>query len=103
LHILVEVREICKLLQQVSGFSTYSPPCSFSSTPKRTSDPILLEALLGRFPVDDVPDGIEILGFAVFVLKAERDGSTTSRSIQKMRTSKKGFDLLVCMLPGINA
>lgn len=32
------------------------------------------EAFLGRFPVDDIPDGAEVLGFAVFVLEAVRDG-----------------------------
>lgn len=32
------------------------------------------EAFLGRFPVDDIPDGAEVLGFAVFVLETVRDG-----------------------------
>jgi hypothetical protein len=33
----------------------------------------LLEALLGGLPVDDVPDGLEVLGLAVLVVEA-RDG-----------------------------
>jgi len=36
---------------------------------------LLLEALLGRLPIDDVPDGIEIFGFAVFILQTSRSVS----------------------------
>lgn len=31
--------------------------------------PHLLEALLGRLPVDDIPDGLEVLGLAILVIK----------------------------------
>lgn len=50
------------------------------------------EAFLGRFPVDDIPDGAEVLGFAVFVLEAVRDGgmSVWDREDFKIRFTGSG-------------
>lgn len=42
----------------------------------------LLEALLGRLPVDDLPDSLEVLGLAVLVLEA----TVTVRAYTKYRT-----------------
>lgn len=56
----------------------------------------LLEALLSGLPVDDVPDGVEVLGLAVLVLEASKIVSGRGR------IDGGAFDLLVGVLPGIN-
>lgn len=38
--------------------------------PMLRSTRLSAEALLSRLPVDDLPDGLEVLGLAVLVLKA---------------------------------
>lgn len=34
---------------------------------------ILFKALLGHFPIDNIPDGTEVFGFAVFILETKID------------------------------
>lgn len=67
---------------------------SHASLPSCTS----LEALLRRLPVDDIPDGLEVLRLAVLVLE-------TAMALAHRTNVKKeeGRDSLVCMLPRINS
>jgi hypothetical protein len=56
-----------------------------------------LEALLSRLPVDDVPDGLEILRLAVLILETVHVLASAPKSQTLM------IDLLVRMLPSIHS
>lgn len=58
----------------------------------------LFKALLGRFPIDHIPDGTEVLSFAIFVLKA----ISWWYQWAGRGTLKVKFILLISMLPSIN-
>ena len=55
----------------------------------------LREALFNGLPVDDVPNGLEVLGLAVLVLEA----NTCQHPVHSYPTT---VDLLVGVLPGVN-
>ena len=56
----------------------------------------LLETLLGRFPVDHVPDSVEVFGLAVLVLQA------TQRQHDDAMFGRIG-NPLIGVLPSVNA
>lgn len=73
-------------------------PCQYTTF----LDNLCGEALLHSLPVDNLPDGLEVLGLAVLVLQTVECVCISYCSPALDGRASKGY-LLISMLPGVNA